>query len=463
MSEKPIDIGLTSDSRDFVSAVNDGTEALENFQDGLNDAAKEGDQSAEKLEKSFDETIRTVKELGDASESSLRRTKRATDDAGGGMTDLKDEAKSTAREAAASFDGSAESIIDAFQEVVANAFVGFGPAAVAAGLAGAAGIGLAVSAFELLQEEQQKAKQVTADLGDEFISAGKTGSERLQIVVDALTEMATVTDGSVKSLEELKKAAETLGIPFEDLARAYAGGIEDIDAQIGKLEQLRDAEIAAVDVVGEAGDQLRGRISRRYREQIDGLQKVQDVTKDALEMEQTYYEAGVPLLQAKVDAIEGINDAYDQVVNSVSDYVNAETGILDVEAYLTAIEQRRQALVDYQKNLAEAALTDEQKQQLNAMGQEAASIWLEAYTSPTTTDDQKRRMASSLEVAAGEASGVAMGTLDKEFSKGVETKLKIDTSDAIAKAAADIRAWSPDEKTIRLRVDIVDRYGQPIP
>ena len=172
---------------------------------------------------------------------------------------------------------------------------------------------------------------------------------------------------------------------------------------------------------------------------------------------------GGPLLEAKADALSQINDAYDQVVGSVTDYVNAETGILDVEAYLSAIEQRRVALVDYQKNLATANLTPEQKAALNDLGIEAASVFLEAYTSPDTTDDQKRRLAASLTEAAGEASGVAQGQLDTAFSKGIETKLKIDTTDAITKATNDFRNWSPDEKTLRLRLDIVDRYGKPIP
>ncbi len=77
-----------------------------------------------------------------------KKTKKAAEEGKSGMDDFKQEANQTARESAASFDGSAESIVDVFQEVAANAFQGFGPAGAVAGLAIAAGIGLGVKAFE---------------------------------------------------------------------------------------------------------------------------------------------------------------------------------------------------------------------------------------------------------------------------------------------------------------------------
>lgn len=463
MSDKGISIKLAGDSSEFVKSVKKGEDALDDLSKGLDDIADDGVDSVEKLDDKFSDTIKSVKDLGDASESSLRKTKRGADDAGDGMKDLKQEANSTAKEAAASFDGSASSIIDAFQEVSAQAFAGFGPAGAIAGLAAAAGIGMAVSAFEALQEEQQKAKEATAELAGEFIKTGEGSAERLQLVVDKLTEMATVTDGSVKSLNEIRTAAEKLGVPFEDLARAYAGGLDDLDAQIDKLKERRDAEIEAVEMEGEAGARARGRIAQRYNEQVEGLEKVQEATAEAQELEQAWIDSGAERLQLKVDAIDSINSAYDDTVNSIRDYVDAESGILDVEAYLAAIEARRQALVDYQNNLVAANLTDEQKSALNAMGQEAAAVWLEAYVSPNTTDDQKRRLSASLTEASKEASGAAKTTLDKEFGDGVTTKLNLDTSDAIAKADADIRNWAPDEKALTMRLNIVDRYGQPIP
>jgi hypothetical protein len=463
VSEKGISIKLAGDESDFVKSVKRGEESLEDLQKTLDDVSDDGAKSVEKLDDKFSDTIKTVKDLGDASESSLRKTKRGADDAGDGIKDLKQEANSTAKEAAASFDGSAESIIDAFQEVSAQAFAGFGPAGAIAGLAAAAGIGIAMSAFEAFQEEQKKTAERIAALGEQFIDSGHTGADAIQNIVDKLKELATTTEDGALKLSDIEKQSKKIDERFSDLAQAYAGGAQDLEKFIEKLKEERKAYDESNDATDRYTNKIKGAKLAVYDETIGKLQQVQDETLAAQEIERQAAESGMDALQAKADAISGINDAYDDTVNSITDYVDAESGILDVDAYLAAIEARRQALVDYQNNLVAANLTDEQKSALNAMGQEAAAVWLEAYVSPNTTDDQKRRLSASLTEASKEASGAAKITLDKEFGDGVTTKLKLDTSDAIAKADSDIRNWAPDEKALTLRLNIVDRYGQPIP
>ena len=462
MSEKGISIKLAGDESDFVKSVKRGEEALEDLQKGLDDVSDDGAKSVEKLDDKFSDTIKTVKDLGDASESSLRKIRQGTDRASDGVGEFKNEARQTAKESAASFDGSAQSIVDAFQEVAANAFIGFGAAGAAAGMAAAAGIGFAVSAFELLTETQKKSAERATALGEQFIESGRTGSEAIQAIVDKLKEMATTSEDGADKLSDIEYAAGRIEEQFAELANAYSGGTDDLAKYIQQLNAKEAAEKAANDEAETTGRYFGERKSD-YDDVISKLEGVQQTTEKAAEAERRWIEAGGPGLQAKADAIEGINGAYDDTVNSITDYIDAESGILDVDAYLAAIEARRQALVDYQNNLVAANLTDEQKSALNAMGQEAASVWLEAYVSPSTTEDQKRKLSASLTEASKEASGAAMSTLNKEFENGVETKLKLDTSDAIARASADLRNWTPDEKTLRLRLDIVDRYGQPIP
>jgi hypothetical protein len=463
MSSKGIDIGITSDSRDFVKAVDEGTESLEELSGALDDAAKDGDKAADKLTESFDETVKKVNELGDKSESAMRRMRKSTSDAGEGVKNLKEESVSTAKEAAASFDGSAESIVDAFQEVAANAFVGFGAKGVAAGLAAAAGLGLIVAAFEELEKKNQENQQKASDLAATYIEVGDSVVGAIEAGNEKLKEMALTTDDNVMSLVDLRKAAERMGVPFEDLARAYAGNTDEIDKQIELLKEKEKIELDGINKNARNADDLQKSIKDRYREQIEGLEQVQESVQEAQEIEQAYYDSGAARQAEKATAISNINDAYDDVVNSVKDYVNAETGILDVEAYLTAIETRRQALVDYQNDLAASNLTDEQKAQLNAMGTEAAALWLEAYTSPTTTEDQKRRMSASLKEASDEASGVAIKTIDDAFSDGVKTELKIETKTGIAEANKALDALVADERAMRLRVTVVDQYGRVIP
>lgn len=462
MSADGISIKLNGDEKGFVQSVKKGEEALEDLQKGLDDVADEGVDAVDKLEEKFSDTIKTAKELGDASESSLRKVKRGSDDAGDGVKNLKDEANSTAKEAAASFDGSAESIVDAFQEVAAQAFEGFGPAGAIAGLAAAAGIGMAMSAFADFEEQQKKNAERAAELGEQFIESGHTGEDAIQAIVDRLKEMATTTEEGADKLSAIERASKKIDEQFRDLATAYAGGSDDLEKYIQKLKEQKTAEKEAADEAGATGRAV-GLKQSFYQQTIDDLEGIQAANEEAAEAERRWVEAGGPLLEAKAQSIANINSAYDDAVGAVTDFVNAETGILDVEAYLAAIDARRQALVDYQANLVEANLTPEQLSALNNMGQEAAAAFLEAYTSPSTTEDQKRRLGASLTEASKEASGVAVAQVDKAFEPGVETKLKIDTTDAINKASADLRNWTPDEKTLRLRLDIVDRNGQPIP
>lgn len=462
MSTDGISIKLNGDEKGFVQSVKKGEEALEDLQKGLDDVADEGVDAVDKLEEKFSDTIKTAKELGDASESSLRKVKRGSDDAGDGVKNLKDEANSTAKEAAASFDGSAESIVDAFQEVAAQAFEGFGPAGALAGLAAAAGIGLAMSAFADFEEQQKKNAERAAELAEQFIESGHTGEDAIQAIVDRLKEMATTTEDGADKLSAIRRASKDIDEQFRDLAEAYAGGREDLEKYIQKLKDKEQAEKDAFEAADTQGKYFGERKSN-YDDIITKLEGVQEANEKAAESERDFIEAGGPLLQAKAEAIGGINDAYDDVVGSITDFVNAETGVLDIDAYLAAIEARRQALVDYQKNLVEANLSPDQLAALNNLGQEAAAVFLEAYTSPSTTEAQKRGLAASLTEASSEASGAAISQLDKAFAPGVETKLKLDTTDAITRANQDLRNWTPDEKTLRLRLDIVDRYGQPIP
>jgi hypothetical protein len=463
MSDKGQRLKLIADTDEFVKGVKRGEEALEDFADGLDDAAKDGNASAEKLERSLSEVVAEVNNLGNKSESAMRRMRQSTNDAGDGVKDLKEESVSTAREAAASFDGSAESIVDAFQEVAANAFVGFGAKGVAAGLAAAAGLGLIVAAFEELDKKQQENEQKAADLAATYIEVGDSVVGAIEASNDKLKEMALTTDDNVMSLTDLQKAAERMGVPFEDLARAYAGNSDEIDRQIELLEEKREIELDSYNKNARNADDLQKSINDRYNDQIEGLKEVNKSVEEAQAIEQAYYDSGAARAAEKATAISNINDEYDQVVNSVTDYVNAETGILDVEAYLAAIEARRQALVDYQNDLAASNLTDEQKAQLNAMGTEAAAVWLDAYTSPSTSDDQKRRMSASLKEASSEASGVAIQTVETAFSDGVKTELKIETKTGIDEAKKALDALAADERSMRLRVTVVDQNGRVIP
>lgn len=143
-----------------------------------------GAKTAETIQKKIDGSTATLKVDADADAAS-RAIEDVQDQVDGlndtvarpridpqGLQDFRDESGETAREAAASFDGSAAGIADAFQEVAASAFVGFGPAGAAAGLAAAAGLGIAITAMQTVAEEADAAKERVGEVANAIVDTG---------------------------------------------------------------------------------------------------------------------------------------------------------------------------------------------------------------------------------------------------------------------------------------------------
>lgn len=163
-----------------------------------------------------------------------REVKDGTDKAGDGLGELKDEAAGTAREAAASF-GSMEDGLDALQEVAANAFAGFGPAGMAAGIAAAAGIGFAITAMQDAAATSTEAKQAAVDMVDAIADAGGNLenvdlAERIKSWGREVLEdnwMTFWADESSTKFQETAKDAEAFGVKAADAIRAASGSAED--------------------------------------------------------------------------------------------------------------------------------------------------------------------------------------------------------------------------------------------
>lgn len=220
-----INIGIAGDASKFIRETGDVEDALKDVADALDDMArdtKRGGEDAERavsdLEDSFDDARKKARDLGDAGDKAGADVEKGMKRAEGGVKDMGREAESTATEAAASFDGSAESIGDAFQEVAANAFAGFGPAGAVAGIAAAAGIGLAVAGFEQTAEAQAESEEAIAGWADKFIEAGNRIITNSQVMAEVV---AIATDP-----ERYKEAAENAknwGVDEGTAMRAMAG------------------------------------------------------------------------------------------------------------------------------------------------------------------------------------------------------------------------------------------------
>lgn len=457
MASEGASIRIDVDPKKAVEGIEDVSDAVDKITENLDDVGKEGVKDVDKLEKSISDLNREALKTGDEFEKSVgKKFKDSTKEAEGGLKNFKEEAHSTAKESAASFDGSAESIVDSFQEIAANAFEGFGPAGALAGLALAAGIGLATAAFGQSQEEAQKAKERISELATALIDAGST-DVNFDLVVSRLKEMATTTEEGAVNLEQLKDISDKAGASFDNLAQAYAGNSEGLGELISEME--KEKALTEEQTEGRhMGTSALDEQTQAQQAYIDKLKTSQEELKAAEAEEKLFRESGGPEMLAKAEAISMINGAYDEVVNSVTDYVNKETGVLDVEAYITAMQTRSDALNAYQTSLANSGFTTEQKSALDSMGYEAAAAWMAGYES--ATPEQKASMEKFLTESAKESSGTAKGEVDKAFKTPTEAKVQAKLDEESKQEVQ--RALNKITAAATVTVKYVDKYGRPV-
>jgi hypothetical protein len=456
---KGISINFLADVRDFLKGTKNVEDELDDVADSLDDVAKEGEQATEKLEDGFKELAKASKKAGDDVGDNF---KKGTKEAGEGLDDLKENSKSNAKEVAASFDGSVESIVDGFQGLAAEAFEGFGPAGLIAGAALAAGIGLATAEFQKNEEAAQKAKERIAELGLVMIEAGASGERPLESVIESLQGIITNSDEAVKKFEDIDKAAKSQGNSAEELALAYAGSEKALENQLEVTEKLLAVAQEEVDAAKENVSRQAGLSQVKVdnlKKQQEELQKVQEETERAAEIEATWLASGGAEFLAKQEAISQIDAAYDEAVFGVENFKNAETGIYDLEAYAASIEERGKLLQDYQTNLAESGLTTEQKAALNEMGVEQANAILKGLQDPNTSQATKDTIKKGLTEASKEGSGVAKKEIEDAFKDPVEAKIEAVADTVAAEKALDKVI---KERTAKIKVDFVDRNGKRV-
>lgn len=441
-------------AKDFIAGIDDMVGALEELQDSVEEVQKDGDKSLEKLETSFAEVAKASRDAGDDVKKSFGgRSKEGLKDAEGGLKDFKEESISTAKESAASFDGSAESIVDSFQEIAANAFVGFGAKGVLAGLAAAAGIGIASAAIIQAEEDTKEATARVQDFGNAIIDTGFSTAS-LEKINENLLLILGNADDAPKKFKDIEEAAKKTGLKASTLALAYAGNEDAInsmvDAATAAYKPIAEGAAALGVAVGEQGE--------AYADIVVELKKVQEETEMAQKIEQEYLASGGAEIEAKKAAIETINTAYDDAVGSILDFKNEESGVLDVQAYIDAMLARETALTNYQTSLANSTFTTEQKDALNEMGLEAASAWMAGYES--ATPEQKKQMEKFLTESAKDTSGVAKAEIDKAFKKPVEAKVEAVADTETAKKTLDELIKT---RTAKVQINYVDKYGKPVP
>lgn len=475
---KGIEIGVASETKAYeqgirsgvIKPTEDAVEALDEL--GKSKGPEQLERDLKDAQEQSEKLARETKQTADAIEQEYRRTyrgvgdnsKEATDKAKRGFEEMGDEARQSTRETVASF-RDVEDVLDLIQELAANAFVGFGPAGFLAGAVAATGIGLAGAAIEAGQEETEVYKQRVSELGDQFIETGQLGEDWLGFIVEKLRELATETDAG-RNLKRLSDIADSARSPFDNLAQAYAGNGDQLDALIRKEEELKKAledQSSEIDTTTRAGAREYEQTIKQIAGKDDYLNKLREAktaVDAATEAENLYAQSGGPELERKAELIQAVNDAYDKTAGSLDEYRDAETGLFDVAAYIEAMQARSQALADYQKNLTESGLSSEAKSFLNEQGADAAASFLAGYQGATPA--QKAELNRIWTEAAATNSGTYSNQVNSAFQKTTLKGPGVDMQAPSLSPFLSAMQSQLDQRRLTVRVDPVDQYGRTV-
>lgn len=343
-----------SDSLDDVArdAARAADRAGDDLGDEISDGAKDAEKGVDRLERSFkemaDNARRESKEAGDA----VRRNVR--DGAGEAVQEFGDEAKQNIAETFSSFRGEAEDFAQIAQDTFGGVISNLGPLGMAAGAAGALGIGLILAEFEKGKISEQEFRERVAQLTEVLIETGGEGAESVQALADNLKELAAPTDAGARNLAQIRREAEKANIPFEELATAYAQGSGSLDKY---LEQLNEAIAAEQQRSREATQGMEGSIvgTTSYglelegiRDRINGIAKEQEAAKEA---ERLWLESGGAAIQARAEAMATLQGEIDSAIGKWGEYYNAETGAVDPAGYIGAMQARMAATSNFNTNV----------------------------------------------------------------------------------------------------------------
>ncbi|CAO1650541.1 hypothetical protein NYA9BBAC_00908 [Salinibacterium sp. NYA9b] len=477
---KGIEIGIGSETKAFKQGIESGViEPIEDAVDALDDLGR--NKGTDKLEDGFEDAQRASKELkkevsetADNIEKDFKKSyakmkqdsESGTTKAKADLKELGNEARQNAAETFSSFDGSAESFADGIQGTLGGIVSSLGPIGAAAGAAGALGIGLIIAGIEDAEDESEEFREKVADLTKDFIDFGIVGKRSTASILDQLEDMATETDDNRDSLDDLRKIAERLSIPFDDLTKIYLEGGDALGDQITVTEKLIEKEQEMVEEQERsiALQQGRGNANRDHLNDLtaqrDMLQEQKDAIDAAQEAELTYLASGASEFEVKVGLIKSIDAAYDDAAASVQDFINDETGMLDVAAYIAAMEAKSGALKNYQDDLANSGLSDDAKSFLNEQGAESAALMVQGYkdASPAQQAELMRIWSEAGRENSGEYVKTGQQGFDGAKLKAPEVLMKTpDVSSTVNGIQRQL-----NNRAVTVRVKTVDQYGREL-
>lgn len=218
--------------RSSSSSLDDVETASRSAGDKVDTMAGDVDAAAGKVDSAFDK-------IAAASKRGAQDVDQATGKGKESLRDMGEEGQGTAREMAASFDGTADGIRDAMQEAATNVLATLGPLGAAVGVAG----GVAIGWF---RGEAERAKEAISDLVGTIIDAG--GRLDRQGVLEQLRKFAE--DGTISDLAAEARAGK---VDVGDYLRAMSGDADALARTRTALDDSRTALERKTDAMREAG------------------------------------------------------------------------------------------------------------------------------------------------------------------------------------------------------------------
>lgn len=345
MAGRGITIDILANVRDALKGTGDVEEALADIESTLEDMARDGEKSVDKMSRGFRDLARDADNSADKIERSYKQAykdaARAADSsaddarrAGSRMAEQSSEVGQEIRQnlgegLANAARGDFESLGDLIGDTLGGVTAGIGGiGTAAAGAAGALGLGALIGAFTLANEKREELTEKANELAQAYIDAGSS-------VLDAMTIAARTSE--IITGEERQQAldyAKALGVDLPTAARAMAG---DLNA------------LAVVNRIASEAQQENKDIADDQRESVSALTQAQ---RDQLIENQAAISAGRELNGIVEEANQKFEDQQAVLQGLINDADGATVKVDDLGNKLYELPDGTQIVVEAETGTA---------------------------------------------------------------------------------------------------------------
>ncbi|KQQ65197.1 hypothetical protein [Microbacterium sp. Leaf320] len=460
--EKSIVNGLVDPLEDAAEAFEDLEKAARSAD--LDKELTKAQKATDKLDDELDDTRESLKRLGFAARDVGDDSKRAFSSASENVEEFKNEAAQNFSEVTSSFDGSMDSILDLAQGTLGGLASGIsGPLGIALGIA-AAGIGLVVNGLVEGEEHAEELRERAREFAVEAVNAGQsteawlTGAEQIVNRIQELEQLKS-TDWRwfwEKDPTQLQKWTDALGgtgrglDEVEGFLRSGKGAQDDYIRSVEKSQdalydeiQLRRESVDISDAAAVAKTQGLVDEYEAGQDLLDMLKQEVTVRDEATSSSDRQRDAGVDSARARMEAEEeaaeaiasateavasSVDAAYSGMVQDATEYATAEDGALDINRWLTYVQEHAGAVASYQANLQLLQMTPADWDALMAMPEESRTQWVAQVAA--LPEEARAPFVDALDGIAGNAGQGASLSFEDAFSPEADVSIDVDTDDA---------------------------------